>query len=349
MKRLHIKISLQWTMGLGTIVILIVLFEINASNHSYYTDEHLELIADTTFKAAIDKDMEAKSSVLNVFYKSNRVPYKKHQHQETHNAEFVTLEDTISCSLDSMLCNLNISLYPDIRTGHSIVYTGEKSLQADSLNAIWQQLLLQSGVHNRCALRFVNRFTTDTVLTSQSDWTYDAEPVFTRYIGYCSEWQVEGYLDGQSGIANFLMHSPSSPVRYCLIVLCLGWIGYGGYTVLRKRNVVESDSTVEIQTYQFVKERNVIQTPEGAEVKFQPLLFSLLLLIHERELKYDDLENELWGQLFDNDNNNHNRLYAAISKLKREIVAHGLPFEIVRLEQAYKLVVTRKDISITIL
>ena len=248
----------------------------------------------------------------------------------------------------------NVTKVAEIRIVHSMALE-QKTITPDTLNAIWQQMLKESHLAGRTALRITTTdFEANTTSLSTSDYTSFASlnPLFVCTLGYRCEVEIIGTAAGfwWSVLIRYV------GVRLLLfLAFCVLFYLFVGYLM---RKLHRPPVVIEVIKTQLVKElpestERIYQIREGfvlyadqklliadgKEITFnlQPCtLFELLLNADDNELS----DAAIMAQLWPDGSGTGDRLSQAVSRLRGTLKAQS-PIIISRTSSgSYKLVIS---------
>lgn len=267
----------------------------------------------------------------------------------------------------------NITDDTNERILHTIAFR-KAPLQPDSLNAKWMEQLQLSNIFLKPALRIslINaNGSTKSHYTYQNTSDNLSNLVFTRYIGYACEIEVEGYLCISKWdmiykyiLSYLLLYAISVFASYKLILFISRRI-----CSLRSKEIIEvvnevpveviKEVPVEIHIYKEVQkvsatnihtyilgehiifhaDKNIVLA-DGIEKKIQAQSSLLLeLFLNESKNDYILTVSVIMEQLWPDGSGNNMRVHKAIGRLRSFIKEIGASLEIVKKVDAYQLII----------
>lgn len=248
----------------------------------------------------------------------------------------------------------NVTKDPETRILHSAVL-GQKPIMPDTLNNLWQQIMKDSHLTGRTALRITNTdIDANTTSLSTSDYASFAflDPLFVCTLGYRCEVQIMGTVDGFWW--SVLIRYAGVRLLLFLIVCVLVYL-FAGYLM---RKLHRSPVIKEVIKTQLVKELpeigeriykireglvlytdRLLLVADGKEIAFtsQPCtLFDLLLNADDYELS----DAAIMAQLWPDNSGTAERLSQTVRRLRIALRAKS-PIEVKRVSPcSYKLVIS---------
>lgn len=208
--------------------------------------------------------------------------------QMPDSVHFQDASGSYAYALDTMKMRMNITDDANTRSLHSCVFR-KKPIQTDTLNMIWRECLIDSGVsiiQSALCVSVIGDENIESQKGSFSEWCSQSNCIFTTYIGYASEIEVKGYLYYSVWQMMYL---------YVLSYLLLyGACTYGVYTlcIFTKKMISEWKKKLAEPT-------QIIQIAKGVEetqISVYRLRENFIFYAQENKIVCDGVEYSLAAQ-----------------------------------------------------
>lgn len=197
--------------------------------------------------------------------------------------------------LDPQKDGKNITNSTELRCLHSFAFE-EKMFLVDSLNIRWKELLLEAGITADAVLHIcvIDQYEKIKLENSiENKWCNLSHLVFTLYMGYACEIEVEGYLH-----YSVWQHIYKNVVFYLLLYALYILIVYQicrVYVVRSKKigRILSPEEVLEVSSIPS------IQTVNSTPIRSYKLREDIIFLAEKKMIKVGETEKELHAQLRD--------------------------------------------------